>query len=222
MKKKLHKPLVILLLWMLCVTGYAQQNQQELTTTTPYVYSTYQKAVVTMLFGSKKNLEANIYYGGSLFYYRDKDTTMVADLANVRTMEFENGDVYETVGSRAAKLEAKESSGKLLSVTTVDEKKMRGTSGTNNDRKGENLPFVNIEGFGNLDLSGSYDEHKFEKFLLKVEYYFRVNGSTFPADYANVKQHIPEEKKKAFKEKMKDRNWSWSDKQSLSQLLYYF
>jgi hypothetical protein len=222
MEKKLYKPLTTLLLWLLYIAGHAQQNQEELTTTSPYAYPGYQKAVVTMLFGSKKNLEANIYYGGSLFYYKDKDTTMVAELANVRTIEFDNGDIYETVGSQAAKLEAKESKGKLLSITTVDEKKMRGTSGTANDRKGENLPFVNIEGFGNIDLSGSYDEHKFEKFLLKVEYYFRVNGKTFPADYAHVKENVPQEKKRAFREKMKDRNWSWNDKNSLVQLLYYF
>ncbi len=222
MEKKLYKSLAVLLLWIAGTAGYAQQNQVELTTLTPYAYPSYQKAVVTMLFGTKKNLEANIYYAGSMFYYKDKDTTMVADLANVRTIEFENGDFYETIGEQAAKVEAVESSGKLLSITTIDEKKMRGTSDSGNDRKGENLPFLNIEGLGNLDMSGTNDESKYDRFLLKVEYYFRVNGNTFPANYANVKQQIPEEKKKAFREKMKDRNWSWNDKQSLSQLLYYF
>jgi hypothetical protein len=222
MEKKLYKTLTALLLWIACATGYAQQNQQELTTLVPYAYPEYQKAVVTMLFGSKKNLEANIYYAGSRLYYKDRDTTMVAELANVRTIEFENGDFYETVGEQAAKVEARESAGMLLSVTTIDEKKMRGTSDSNNDRKGENPPFLNIDGLGNLDMSGSYDEHKYERFLLKVEYYFRVNGRTFPANYASVKENIPEGKKKAFREKMKDRNWSWNDKQSLSQLLYYF
>ena len=92
------------------------------------------------------------------------------------------------------------------------------------ERRNENTSFLDLPEFNIfIETDGDYYGNTIEpKFPLKAVYYFLKGGVPFKASESEFKKHLRKEKKKEFKELMKDRYWSWKDAESLKRLLDYF
>jgi hypothetical protein len=220
----LRKFFLSLLLIATTIPGWAQQNQVQETTKIPYAYNKYQDATLTMLFGSKKKVQANIYYDGSRLYFLKDSVPMQATLNNIIKADFPDA-TYIAVNDFMAKVVAVKDEKMLLCVKTIDKDAMRGRDDGMHDRKGEGLPFFQLEGFGMIDMAGTDVAYAKEnaQFPIMRTYYIRTaDGTVLPAKESILKKRLTGDKKKQFKIFTENRLWSWKDEDSLKQLLDFF
>ncbi len=216
--------LTVLAGWFCCAALSAQQAQEEERTAVPYEYPAFREATVTMMFGSRKNVKANIYLDGSKFYFMQDDKPIEADLSNIHRVAF--GDsIYMPVDNRMARIVAEDSSKMLVCVRTIDLYEMKGRSDGfgGRDQSGEGLPFfqIDINGvLGMVELNNSEAQEKARMFPLKREYFFLLDGDIVPAKERPVMSRYSKTERKRLRELTENRFWSWRDENSLVQLLH--
>lgn len=216
--------LTVLAGWFCCAALSAQQAQEEERTAVPYEYPAFREATVTMMFGSRKNVKANIYLDGSKFYFMQDDKPIEADLSNIHRVAF--GDsIYMPVDNRMARIVAEDSSKMLVCVRTIDLYEMKGRSDGfgGRDQSGEGLPFfqIDINGvLGMVELNNSEAQEKARMFPLKREYFFLLDGDIVPAKERPVMSRYSKAERKRLRELTENRFWSWRDENSLVQLLH--
>lgn len=210
---------VLLCLAFFAMGTAAQQNQEKENVKVPYAYTKYQDATLTFLFGSKKKVMANIYYDGSRLYYLQDSIPMQADLHNIVKAEFPDA-TYLAMDSMMARLVAEKDGKRLLCVKTIDVPNMIGRDDGMHDKKGEGLPFFQLEGFGILDMAGTEPVNQKTLFPIVRSYYVTFpDGSIVPAKDRYLKKRYKGEKRKQFVMFTEDRFWSWNDEASLVKLL---
>lgn len=216
--------LTVLAGWFCCAALSAQQAQEEERTAVPYEYPAFREATVTMMFGSRKTVKANIYLDGSKFYFMQDDKPIEADLSNIHRVAF--GDsIYMPVDNRMARIVAEDSSKMLVCVRTIDLYEMKGRSDGfgGRDQSGEGLPFfqIDINGvLGMVELNNSEAQEKARMFPLKREYFFLLDGDIVPAKERPVMSRYSKAERKRLRELTENRFWSWRDENSLVQLLH--
>ena len=160
----------------------------------------------------------NIFLRDASLIFLKNDKKMKANLLNVIEVAF--GDtVYRKAGEQLGRVIAEKNGNYLVEITTVDMEAMREA-----ERRNENTSFLDLPEFNIfIETDGDYYGNTIEpKFPLKAVYYFLKGGVPFKASESEFKKHLRKEKKKEFKELMKDRYWSWKDAESLKRLLDYF
>lgn len=220
------KSIYFLLLVFLAVTvsATAQQAPEEERTLIPYEYPQFRDATVTMMFGSKKKVKANIYLDGSKFYFMQGKRAIEADLSNVRQVEF-NDTVYIPKDTIMARIVAQDSTKTLICVKTIDKHKMTGRNDGFGglDQRGEGLPFFQLDNMmgdiGMIELNDGDAQKQAKTFPLKRTYYFILDGEIVPAKESRIMRRYSKEQRKVLKGITENRHWSWSDEHSLVQLL---
>lgn len=213
------KRFVFLIAAILYFSGTAaQQVQVERFSKTPYVFNDFRDAKIKFAFGGKGTAKANIFLRDASLIFLKNDKKMKANLLNVIEVAF--GDtVYRKAGEQLGRVIAEKNGNYLVEITTVDMEAMR-----ESERRNENTSFLDLPEFNIfIETDGDYYGNTIEpKFPLKAVYYFLKGGVPFKASESEFKKHLRKEKKKEFKELMKDRYWSWKDAESLKRLLDYF
>ncbi len=195
------------------IPASAQQQQIVRRAQTPYAFSEFKDATVRQLFGRTIKQKVNISLEDATLRYYQDGKMMVANLDRILGVDFDSVS-YVKVEDMLGAVVAKKGYNYLLRVTTIDrvlfDKEVAGT---------ENSSYMQLEG-AFIDLHP--DEEILPKgFPLKDKYYFWYSGKTVPAIEREFKKIVPAEKKRAFKDLMGDRWWSWKDEASLIQLLDY-
>lgn len=198
--------------------AHAQQAQEEKFSSSPYVFSNFMDANIKFAFGGKGKAKANIFLRDASLIFLKNNTKMKANLVNVVEVAF--GDtVYRKTGEQLGRVIAHNDSNYLVEVTTVDIDAIREAERSNQNTRFLDLPEFNIF----IETEGDYFGNTIEqRFPLKSVYYFIKNGQPFRASENEFRKHLLKNRKKDFKELMKDRYWSWKDPESLSKLLTYF
>ncbi len=213
------KRFVFLIAAILYFSGTAaQQVQVERFSKTPYVFNDFRDTKIKFAFGGKGTAKANIFLRDASLIFLKNDKKMKANLLNVIEVAF--GDtVYRKAGEQLGRVIAEKNGNYLVEITTVDMEAMREA-----ERRNENTSFLDLPEFNIfIETDGDYYGNTIEpKFPLKAVYYFLKGGVPFKASESEFKKHLRKEKKKEFKELMKDRYWSWKDAESLKRLLDYF
>lgn|SRR5574344_649172 len=208
---------------LLTIVSVYSQNISDPTTKHPYVYENFKAAQVNFASGKTSVVkEANVYLDGSKLYYRQNGNTMVADLSNVLSVDF-GTDFFVVRDSMLARRVAVKGNNVLFCVTTIDKKAMKGGGAdgmADLHNEGKNLPFFHIEGMNGIMQMDDNDPTG-EVLPLKKTYYYIINTVKVPANETAVRKTLSGDKKSAFKEKMKDRNWSWKDENSLVELMNF-
>lgn len=216
----MNKKICMLLCFAFFAMGAAaQQNQEKENVRIPYAYSQYQDVTLTFIFGSKKKVMGNIYYDGSRLYYLQDSVPMQADLHNIVKAEFPDA-TYLAIDSTMARLVAEKDGKRLLCVKTIDVKEMMGRDDGMHDKKGEGLPFFQLEGYGIIDLAGTESTNQKTLFPIVRSYYVTFpDGAIVPAKDRYLKKRYTGAKRKQFILFTEDRFWSWNDEASLVKLL---
>lgn len=202
----------------------AQQAQEEERVKIPFEFPAYREATVTMMFGSKKQVEGNIYLDGSKFYYLRNGKPIEADLFNIHRIQF--GDtVYIPVDTMAARIVAQKGDNMLVCLKTIDRRKMQGRNDApGSDKRGEGMAYFQLDMFssmGFMELNNMEEEKNARLFPLKREYYYFLNGQLVPAKEGNVMKRYDKAQRKSLRVITENRRWSWKDENSLVQLLEY-
>ncbi len=212
---------VIALLFVALLFGktYAQQAQVEKRSKIPYVYKDFQDAKIEFAFGKDKIYKANIFLKDASLLYKKDSTIMKANLFGVIFVTFNDALYRRTGENQMGKVLAQKGEIFLTEVTTIDLAQMREDASTGKNSTFLDLPELNLFIETNADYWANGEG---DSWPLKTEYFFIVNGETFPAAEKIVKKHIRNDKKADFKELMKNRKWSWKDAGSLKELVDYF
>ncbi len=207
--------LVIAFLLLAFVTASAQQQQVVRRSNIPYAFPEFQDATVRQLFGKKLKAKVNISLQDASLRYLDGKSIMVAYLDKVLGVDFDSVS-YQKVDDKLGLIMAKKGLNYLVRVTTIDmvqyEKETGGT---------ENMSFFDLSGAGgNVFMDLEYDPRDRKTgYPLKDTYYFWYSGKVIRANEREFKKIVPASKKKAFKQIVNNRWWSWKDEASLVELL---
>jgi hypothetical protein len=195
----------------------AQQVQVEKHSKTPLAYPEFRDGAITFTFGTTKTYKADIFLKDASLIYKSGGKTLKASLAQVRSVTF-GTDSFIPTGGRLGRVIAAKDSVTLTDVTTIDMARIEKDVETGKNSSFLDMPEFNVFIDTNSDYWGRDDSY----IPLKTEYFFVIKGEAVPATEKVIKQRIRPDKKKDFKELMKNRFWSWKDAGSLKQLLEYF
>lgn len=212
----MKKLFILLAALSFALSSYAQQQVQQLRSNTPCVFPEFREAKVLQTFGRSIRAKVNIFLKNSALLFLDGDKVKQAYTDHIIGVEFDSVK-YLKVDSVMGEVLASRKYNHLVRVTTIDmDKYMAETQG------GDNLPFFEIGGTtttGFFEIDGQvFAENGFP---LKCKYYFLVKGDIVPANETKFKSHVRPEMRKAFKNLMGDRFWSWNDAESLKKLMEY-
>lgn len=196
----------------------AQQQQELRRSKTPLYFPEFKEVKVLQPFGRFIKVKGNILLKNGAFCYLENDKVMQAATGNILGLQFDSVQFKKVDDTRMGRIIASKGYNHLLCVTTVDMDKFNAENGGNED-----LPFFEIADMGPMiQIDSESQEREYDKgFPLKDEYYFYVKGTIVPANESQFKKHVRPELKRAFKQLMADRWWSWYDEASLKQLLPY-
>ena len=224
MKNQMKRNILFSFLLFFSYTCIAQQAPEEERTLIPYEYPQFRDATVTMMFGSQKQVKANIYLDGSKFYFMNGKKAIEADLSNIRQVQF--GDTtYIPQDTIMARIVVQDSTKMLICIKTIDKYKMTGRNDGFGglDQRGEGLPFFQLDNMmgsiGMIELNDGDAQKQAKTFPLKRTYYFIINGEKVPAKESRIMRRYSKEQRKVLKGITENRHWSWSDERSLAQLL---
>lgn len=209
------------LIWVaFCLTTciFAQQQRELRRSTSPLFFPEFKEAKVMQPFGRFIKVKGNILLKNGAFCYMENDKVMQAQASNILGVKFDSVEFKKIDETQMGRVVSAKGYNSLLCVTTVDMDKFNAENGG-----GENLNFFEIADIGpfiQIDSEGQQREYD-KGFPLKDKYYFYIKGTIIPANETQFKKHVRPEMKRAFKNLMADRWWSWKDEESLKQLLQY-
>lgn len=195
----------------------AQQQTGDPRTRSIFAFPEFKDAKILQPFGRYTRAKANVLLKKSTLCFMKNDTVMEAYVQNVLGVEFDSVKYMKINDKQMGKILSQKGYNILLSVTTINESKLRAeTEGT------DNLPFLDFNDVGLfMELHG--DDFEYDRgYPLTTQYYFSIMGTLIPANESNIKKYVRPEMKKAFKRLMGDKYWSWKDPKSLEQLFTYF
>ncbi len=212
MKKSI---LTIVLLLALTPRLAAQQQLEDKRSESPFAFAEFRDAKVLQPFGRFVRAKANILLRHSTLCYKEGDKVKQAYVKNILGVEFDSVK-YVKVDSAMARVIATKNYNQLVCVTTIDMRRYEAET-----YGGDRLPYFFLEEMGSV-IEIDSDKHGDAKgFPLKDKYYFIIKGRPYAANERVIKKQIRPDMKLAFKNLMADRFWSWSDPESLKQLLEY-
>ena len=206
-----------LLLLCLSLPAFSQQQSVERRTQDIFAFKDFQEAKVLQSFGRFTKAKANILLKNSTLCFIDGKTVKEAYVQNVLGVEFDSVKYMKLPGTnQMGRVVSQKGYNYLLCVTTINAQKLKDET-----EGGSNLPFFEITDAGAFfELDGQAFTFK-QGYPLKDKYYFNIKGELIPANETAFKKYVRPEMKKAFKNLMGDRFWSWKDANSLTQLFTY-
>lgn len=193
----------------------AQQVQEVKRSHYHFAFPEFKDAKVLQPFGRFVRAKANILLRNAALCYMEDGKIKQAYSKNLLGVEFDSVK-YMKVDSMMARVVASKGYNHLVCVTKVDKERYEAET-----YGGDNLPYFQIPDL-NVFLEIDSDKYTFDQGLpLKDTYYFIVKGVPVQATEAKIKKLVRPEMKRAFKNLMADRFWSWRDPESLRQLLEF-
>lgn len=204
MKKRAY--LLVVLLGMV-LQGYAQ------TTPAVTVYKEFQPATIHLADGRKLKVSlANIFLKNSSLLYKSGLETKEANLKTLTRVDFEHRSYYridsvlayqvDTVGNDA-----------LYCAQKIDFAAWRQMMANNSVLS--SLDLGDMVGYTYAELADEQDLH----FPIVSLYYFRIDGKYVLAHERNLRRVLNKEKRRLMEAVMTDKDFSWTDEQSLLKLL---
>jgi len=212
----MKRKIVFILIVLVCLPLAAQQQVGNLRTHSIFAYPEFKEAKVLQPFGRYTKAQANILLKGSTLCFIQDGKVMEAYVQNVLGVEFDSVRYMKVDDKAMGRVLASKGYNHLLVVTTINQQKLKDeTTG------GDNLPYLDIPDVGAFfEIDG--DAYDYDKgYPLTQRYYFSIKGTVIPANESHFKPFVRAEMKKAFKNLMGDRFWSWNDPSSLAQLFTY-
>ena len=213
----MKKKLTLLFTCLLSLSLFAQQQQELRRSTTPLLFKEFKEAKVLQPFGRFIKVKGNIFLKNSSFCYLENDKVMQASTHNILGIEFDSVQYKKIDETQMGRIVASKGYNHLLCVTTIDMKAFE------NENGGGNLNFFEVADYGPLiEIDSDSQKRESDKgFPLKDKYCFYIKGKVIPANETQFKKFVRPEMKRAFKNLMGDRWWSWHDEKSLKQLFQY-
>ena len=210
---------ILLLFLGLAQISTAQQSQERQRSTMPTAYAEFQDAKVMQSFGRFVKARANIFLKNASLLFIQDNQIMEANLKPVTSVLFGNDRYVKVNDTQLGLLVMQQGYNQLIRVTTIDMDKYAAEHGG-----GEDLPYLDMNEIGGMFFEIDSESQRREVdqgFPLQHKYYFNIRGQIIPANESKFKKFVRDDMKKAFKEKMNDKFWSWSDEASLCQLFVF-
>lgn len=210
--------LFTLMLLLLGVPSLAQQSKELRRSQSALLFPKFKEAKVLQPFGRFTKAKANILLKNGALCYLDGEKIMQAYTQNILGVEFDSVKYVKVDEEQMGRIVATKGYNHLLCVTKVDMPKYKAET-----EGGDNLPYLEIPDAGVFfEIDSDSQLREYDKGIpLEDNYYFSIKGKIVPANESKIKKLIRPEMKKAFKNLMADRWWSWNDEESLKQLLPY-
>ena len=211
--------LILLLFLSLVQTSIGQQSQERPRSKTPTAYAEFQDAKVMQSFGRFVKAKANIFLKNASLLFIQDNQIMEANLKPVTGVLFGNDRYVKVNDTQLGLLVMQQGYNQLIRVTTIDMDKYAAEHGG-----GEDLPYLDMNEIGGMFFEIDSESQRREVdqgFPLQNKYYFNIRGKIIPANETKFKKFVRPEMKKAFREKMNDKFWSWEDEASLCQLFVF-
>lgn len=204
MRRKLY---ILGFMMALATLGRAQ------TTPAVTVYREFQPATIYLADGRQLKVSlANIFLKNSSLLYKSGIDTKEANLKTLTKVEFKNR-VYYKIDSLLAYQVDTVGHDALFCAQKIDVAAWR-QSVVNNSVM-TSLDLGDMIGYTQAELANEQDLH----FPLMTLYYYRLNGQFVLAHERHVKRVLSKEKKRLMEAVMGEKDFSWTDEQSLLKLL---
>lgn len=177
------------------------------------VYREFQPATIYLADGRQLKVSlANIFLKNSSLLYKSGIDTKEANLKTLTKVEFKNR-VYYKIDSLLAYQVDTVGHDALYCAQKIDVAAWR-QSVVNNSVM-TSLDLGDMIGYTQAELANEQDLH----FPLMTLYYFRLNGQFVLAHERRVKRVLNKEKRRLMEAVMGEKDFSWTDEQSLLKLL---
>ncbi|MDE6646643.1 MAG: hypothetical protein K2K03_02220, partial [Prevotella sp.] len=177
------------------------------------VYREFQPATIHLADGRQLKVSlANIFLKNSSLLYKSGIDTKEANLKTLTKVEFKNR-VYYKIDSLLAYQVDTVGHDALFCAQRIDVEAWR-QSVVNNSVM-TSLDLGDMIGYTQAELANEQDLH----FPLMTLYYFRLNGQFVLAHERRVKRVLNKEKRRLMEAVMGEKDFSWTDEQSLLKLL---
>lgn len=204
MRRKLY---ILGFMMALATLGRAQ------TTPAVTVYREFQPATIYLADGRQLKVSlANIFLKNSSLLYKSGIDTKEANLKTLTKVEFKNR-VYYKIDSLLAYQVDTVGHDALYCAQKIDVAAWR-QSVVNNSVM-TSLDLGDMIGYTQAELANELDLH----FPLMTLYYYRLNGQFVLAHERRVKRVLNKEKRRLMEAVMGEKDFSWTDEQSLLKLL---
>lgn len=201
-------------------------DAQPYSTSWPYLYSDFKEGTIYMQGGQKMECRLNIHLLEGRLHYLDKDSVVREPMPDV-ILYFETGDEkFTTIGKEAMRVEAECPDGYVACLITGDfDALMVGTGAY-----GSPAHTMSIRQYTSIDLkpgaNTSYtqlikDRHNGKEVNLLKEYYIVMGDQVYPALRGDIERDLPKERRKEFRNFIKDHKIKWNDPQKLILLVEF-
>ena len=214
--KKFLFPLVVMLIF--CSSVMAQQSQELRRSQSALYFEEFKDAKILQPFGRSVKAKANFMLKNGALCYMEDGKIMQAYTHNIIGVEIDTLKFMKVDNEQMGRIIASKGFNHLLCVTKADMVKYKSET-----EGGENLPYLELTDVGGFyEIDSDAMSREYDKGIpLQDEYYFYIKGVVIPAAESKFKKYVRPEMKKAFKNLMGDRWWSWKDPESLKELLPY-
>ena len=204
MSKKLY---LLLLLMGMALQGRAQ------TTPAVTVFREFQPATIHLADGRILKVSlANIFLKNSSLLYKSGMETKEANMKTLTQVDFKNRIYYKIDSLLAYQVDTVGTDG-LYCAQKIDQVAWRQMVVNNSTLT--SFDMTDMISYSMAEYAGEYDLH----FPIMTLYYFRLNGKYVLAHERNLKRVLDKEKKRLMESVMSDKDFSWTDEQSLMKLL---
>lgn len=214
--KKFLLPFLMLL--VVCTSAMAQQSQELRRSKSALYFPEFKDAKILQPFGRFIKAKANILLKNGALCYMEDGKIMQAYTQNILGVEFDSIKFMKVDEEQMGRVVASKGYNHLLCVTKADMKKYKSET-----EGGENLPYLDlVDAGGFFEIDSDAQKREYDNGIpLQDRYYFYIKGEIVLANETKMKKYIRPEMKKAYKNLMADRWWSWYDPDCLKQLLPY-
>ena len=214
--KKILLPLLIML--ACCTSAMAQQVQELRRSQSALYFKDFKDAKILQPFGRSVKAKVNFMLKNGALCYIEDGKILQAYTSNILGVEIDSLKFLKVDEEQMGRIIASKGYNHLLCVTKADMKKYKSET-----EGGENLPFLELVDTGSFfEIDSDAMNREYDKGIpLEDVYYFYIKGTVIPAAESKFKKFVRPEMKKAFKNLMGDRWWSWKDPENLKQLLPY-
>ena len=207
-----------MMLLFACAPSNAQQSKELKRSQSALYFTEFKDAKILQPFGRFIKAKANILLKNGALCYMEGDKIMQAYTKNILGVEFDSVKYMKVDDTQMGRIVASKGYNHLLCVTKVDMQKYKSET-----EGGENLPYLEIPDAGGFfEIDSDSQNREYDKGIpLEDVYYFYIKGRIIPANETKFKKEVRPDMKKAFKDLMADRWWSWWNEESLKKLLPY-
>ncbi|GHT49341.1 hypothetical protein FACS189440_14910 [Bacteroidia bacterium] len=198
---------------------------QEVTTMWPYIYSDFQKG--TVYFKDQQILEApvNVHLLKSSLHYLDKDQIKEAESSDIVLVQI-GSDRYYMRNNQLMRVVTGDSIGFIAELVTADFNALAESGGaygsSSSVQATRKLSSVEIGGVSitnHVELKSKKDAGSL--LPLTKKYYIVTEDQVYPANKKGFESQLPENKRNAFKQFIKQNKIKWNKPESLIALLEF-